>query len=349
MSQQKSAGIKDVAKNAKVAIATVDRVIHGRKGVSEKTREKVLKVIEQIGFKPNIMASNLAKNKVFVIGVMLPKVSSGSSYWELPLQGIIKAQKELNQYSVKMETYLFDHSDINDIRKQILNVINSNIDGLIITPKFADEMKILFQDCEDKDRPYVFIDSNIPQMNSLCSIQQPLYDSGKLAAELFSYCFNKGEILILHLKDPMDTEAIIRLKEKGMVDYFRETNSSILTRKEVLSNSEKTNIDKSIKKIMHDMPDIKGIFIPNSKIKHIARYLTEKKGSKIYLIGYDLLKENYEFIDKGVIDFLICSKPKEQGYRAYYLLFEYVVLRKEVKKEVIMPLDIITRMNYKFY
>jgi LacI family transcriptional regulator len=123
MTEEKQVGIKDVAKNANVALATVDRVIHGRKGVSEKTREKVLKVIEEIGFQPNIMASNLAKNITFVIGVLLPKSSSVSGYWDLPLKGIMKAQKELKQYSVKVETYLFDHSNSSDIRKQILNVI----------------------------------------------------------------------------------------------------------------------------------------------------------------------------------------------------------------------------------
>lgn len=349
MSEGRLVGIKDVAKNANVAVATVDRVIHGRKGVSEKTREKVLKVIEQIGFQPNIMASNLAKNKTFVIGVLLPKVSSGSTYWELPLKGILKAQKELKQYSIAVETYLFDRSNSNEIRKQILNVINSKIDGLVLTPKFAKEMEILLQDCNEKNKPYVFIDSSIPQENSLCSIQQPLYEGGKLAAQLFNYCFDDGKILILHLKDLMDTESIIKLKEKGMVDYFRETNSSISTLKEVISIKEDTIIDNSISRILDETPDIKGIFIPNSKIRLVAQYLIKRGGKKIFLIGYDLLKENHEFIDKGIIDFLICSKPKEQGYRAFFQLFENVVLKKSVKNEIIMPLDIITKLNYKFY
>lgn len=342
-------GIKDVARNANVAVATVDRVIHGRKGVSEKTKQKVLKVIEEIGFQPNIMASNLAKNKTFVIGVLLPKTSSGSKYWDLPLKGILKAEKELRQYAIKVEKYLFDPSSSSEIRKQILSVINSNIDGLVLTPKFAQEMEILIQDCNDKRIPYVFIDSNIPQKESLCSIQQPLYESGKLAAQLFNYCFNDGKILILHLKDLMDTEEIIRLKEKGMIDFFQENESPICTKKEIISNLDKEYIKSAISKILKETPDIKGIFIPNSKINHVANYLSERNGEKIYLIGYDLLENNHCFIDKGVIDFLICSKPAEQGYQAFHILFEHVVLRKDVKKEVIMPLDIITKMNYKFY
>ena len=45
--------INDVAKAAGVSKGTVDRVIHNRGEVSEKSRKKVLKVIEELGYKPN--------------------------------------------------------------------------------------------------------------------------------------------------------------------------------------------------------------------------------------------------------------------------------------------------------
>jgi len=342
-------GIKDVAKAANVALATVDRVIHGRTGVSKKTKDKVLKVIEELGYKPNIMASNLSKGKKFVLGVLLPYASSKSSYWELPMKGIVKAQKELEQYKIKIETYLYNQNESIEVRKQILKAINSNIDGLVLTPKFADEIEILLQDCKEKKRPYVFIDSNNKEKDSLCSIQQPLYESGQLAAQLFDYCFNEGEILILHLKDEMDTEAIRNLKVKGVNDYLEEKASLVSTKKIVITDFDENNVKEILDKTLIDNPNIKGIFIPNSKIKYVANYLKKNQEQKIYLIGYDFLTENIEFLDKEIIDFLICQRPEEQGYQAVFKLFEHIVLRKEVESEMIMPLDIITRKNYKYY
>jgi len=347
--ENQTVGIKDVAKAANVALATVDRVIHGRTGVSKKTKDKVLKVIEELGYKPNIMASNLSKGKKFVLGVLLPHASAKSSYWELPMKGIVKAQKELEQYRIKIETYLYNQNESLEVRKQILKVINSNIDGLVLTPKFADEIEILLQDCKEKNRPYVFIDSNIKEKDSLCSIQQPLYESGQLAAQLFDYCFKEGEILILHLKDEMDTEAIRNLKVKGVNDYLEEKASMVTTKKVVITDFEENHVKAVLDKTLSDNPNIKGIFIPNSKIRYVANYLKKHQKHKIYLIGYDFLTENIEFLDKEIIDFLICQRPEEQGYQAIVKLFDHIVLRKEVESEMIIPLDIITRKNYKYY
>lgn len=349
MENTKPVSIKDVAKHAKVALATVDRVVHNRNGVSEKTKEKVLKVIKELNYQPNFMASNLSKRKTIVFGVLLPNVSTRSTYWELPLKGIQRAKNELYQYNIAIEQYLYDQSDSQDIRKQILKVVNSGIHGLVLTPKFAQETTILLQDCVEKNRPYIFIDSNIKTEGSLCSIHQPLYESGQLAAQLFNYCFHKGKILIVHLKDAMDSEDITDEKIKGLLGYLSETGSSIETEKVKITNFSPENIKQTIDNYLTKSPDINGIFIPNSKIGHIARYLVEKREKRIYLIGYDYLKENYEYINKGIIDFLICQRPEDQGYKAIYKLFEHLVLKKNIQKEIVMPLDIITKSNHKYY
>ena len=64
--------ISDVAKAAGVTRGTIDRVLHERGEVSEETRAKVLKVIKDLGYKTNVYASMLAKNKSHDIAVILP-------------------------------------------------------------------------------------------------------------------------------------------------------------------------------------------------------------------------------------------------------------------------------------
>lgn len=347
--EERIIGIKDVAKAANVALATVDRVIHNRKGVSEKTKSKVLKVIDRLGYKPNIMASNLSKSKKIVLGVLLPNISEGTGYWEFPLKGIIKAQKELAQYNIKIKTYTFKQNNNKEIRKKILELINSDIQGLILTSKFSHEIEILLEDCKEKKLPYVFIDSNSQKTGALCNIQQALFESGELAAQLFNYCFKCGEILILHLKDTMDTEDVIMQKENGMNSYLKEKDNTIVTKSLVITDYNENDIENILLQTLEKNPMIKGVFIPNSKVAYIAKYFKNRVGGKIYLIGYDFFNEDIEYLEKGIIDFLICQRPEEQGYQAVFKLFEYLVLKKEVEEEIIMPLDIITKKNYKFY
>ena len=62
--------IYDVSEHAGVSIATVSRVLNGNPNVSEKTREKVLKVMDELGYTPNVFARGLGLNTMRTIGIM---------------------------------------------------------------------------------------------------------------------------------------------------------------------------------------------------------------------------------------------------------------------------------------
>jgi LacI family transcriptional regulator, repressor for deo operon, udp, cdd, tsx, nupC, and nupG len=68
--------MEDVAKLANVSTATVSRVLSNNINVSKKTREKVLKVIEQLEYKPNRHASNFRKQTTGSIAIILPDISN---------------------------------------------------------------------------------------------------------------------------------------------------------------------------------------------------------------------------------------------------------------------------------
>ena len=67
--------IKDIAKMADVSVGTVDRVIHGRSGVSEASRKRVEEILKQLDYQPNMYASALASNKKYTFSEMLPGIS----------------------------------------------------------------------------------------------------------------------------------------------------------------------------------------------------------------------------------------------------------------------------------
>ena len=59
----RSPGIKEIAAALKISIGTVDRALHGRPGVSPKTRAQVLKMAEKLNYRPNIAARSLKLNR----------------------------------------------------------------------------------------------------------------------------------------------------------------------------------------------------------------------------------------------------------------------------------------------
>ena len=68
--------ISDVAKQSGVSTATVSRIINGQSGYTEETRQKVLNIIQEMGYRPNAVARGLVKKRTNTIGVLLPSLSS---------------------------------------------------------------------------------------------------------------------------------------------------------------------------------------------------------------------------------------------------------------------------------
>ena len=67
-------GIHQIAELANVSIGTVDRALHGRNGIRESTRHRILQIAAQIGYTPNLAARALSVSRTGVrIGVCIPR------------------------------------------------------------------------------------------------------------------------------------------------------------------------------------------------------------------------------------------------------------------------------------
>ena len=63
--------IKDIAKKVGVNPSTVSRVINGNASISEETKRKILKAMEELDYHPNIMGRSLVNGSTFTIGLLL--------------------------------------------------------------------------------------------------------------------------------------------------------------------------------------------------------------------------------------------------------------------------------------
>ena len=91
--------IYDVAREAGVARATVDRVIYKRGGVSAATEEKVNRVIEKLGYSANPNASMLASRRKLTITCLIPEFEKGD-YWDIAYKGFIDGAKSISSADI---------------------------------------------------------------------------------------------------------------------------------------------------------------------------------------------------------------------------------------------------------
>ena len=71
--------LKELAAKCNVSIATVSNILNGKSNVSEQTKERVLKIIKETGYKPNYMARTLRARKTDTVGLIIDDIGAFSS------------------------------------------------------------------------------------------------------------------------------------------------------------------------------------------------------------------------------------------------------------------------------
>lgn len=320
--------------------------------MSKPTRDKILGIIQEMDYHPNILASTLASKKTLTFALLLPEPISTESYWNKPMVGVRKAYQEIQQYGINVNIHLFKQADSATFIAETELILKSKPDGIVLAPFFSRESKEFISELKRRSIPYVFIDSNLNDSEKLSYIGQNSFQSGTLAAKLLDYSVpENASILILHFAKELDNMNHLVQREKGFYAYFNqnygEGKRNLITME--IANPTDLGSQEKIKQVLRSDQNIKGIFVTNSQVYYLARILEQIDKQKIRVIGHDLIRESIEYLKKGVVDFLICQRPEEQGYRAIITLFENLVLKKEVNNENYTSIDIITKENLEYY
>lgn len=341
-------GVKEIARRANVSIGTVDRVLHNRTGVSKKTKDKILAIIAELEYQPNILARRLASKKQIVFAILIPSVSNETDYWQEPLLGIEQAANEINPYGIVLEKHFYDLNHKNSFIRQVEQIDLSNIHAVLIAPIFIEESENFLIKLDKKNIPYVFINSDIQGHNSLSYFGPELYQSGYLSAHLMKYVIKEDDtVLIVNISHEIDNHHHLLRKEEGFRNYFKEKNLKNSILKIDIGQTDYPFVATSLQKVF-DENNVSAIFVTNSRVSAVAKFLNQSSVHKT-LIGFDYTKENLQFLKQGSIDFLICQKPREQGYKGIMALYQFVVHAKTGDKNNFMPIDIITAQNCDFY
>ncbi|HLT74059.1 MAG TPA: substrate-binding domain-containing protein [Ohtaekwangia sp.] len=349
MSLGKNIRIKDIAKLAGVSAGTVDRVLHNRGRVSEEALKKITAVMEQIDYKPNLIARTLGSNKKYAISVIVPDPAA-DPYWAQAHEGIRIAQSEWNQYGVNVNVELFDLRDKESLQKTAAAAMRSQPDGIVIAPIFYHESLPLFEEFKQSSVPFVLFNTSIPGITPMSFIGQDLYESGRVGAELMVIGQpDAGKYAVLHIDEDIHDSVHLSQKEKGFRDYFLQKgrkNSEIL---DFNLDPEAGNFRQQLTDLFRD-PELHGIFISTSKGTAVAAALLKEVGKRaIRVIGYDMLEDNLKYLREGYIDFLINQNPKRQVNLGISHLINHLMFKRTPPERELFPLEVITPENLNSY
>lgn len=347
----KNIRIKDIARLSGVSAGTVDRILHGRGRVSEDARKKVMTVLDQIDYKPNLLARTLASNKKLRIAALVPNPDQ-DPYWAQSWSGILQAQNDWAPYNIVVEAFLFDLYDRNSFNAIARDAVAAGPQGVLVAPIFHNEVIPLIDRLKQTGIPFVFFNTHIPEVHPLSFIGQNLYQSGRVCAEMMYTRFASHSVnhfAVLHIAEDIHNSVHLAEKEKGFRDFLGEKDSKAVVSTLNINYLTDPALDREMHLLLSD-PDLKGILVSTSKATYrVASILESSKRTDVGLAGYDLLEESIPYLERGVIDFLINQNPNRQALAGINHLVNHLLFGKVPPLNDFYPLEIITRENYLSY
>lgn len=167
--------INDIAKELGVSKTTVSRAISGKGRIGTETREKVLALIDERGYSPNLIAKSLAVSKTFNIAVAIPRDTDVREipFFQECLYGITRAV-EAREYDVVLSITTGD--DISSLKRIVRN---RKVDGFVLTRPLAGDKAIAFM--ETTSLPFVVIGS--PETQSVYHVDSDHREGCRKATE----------------------------------------------------------------------------------------------------------------------------------------------------------------------
>ena len=202
-----SATIKDVAKLAEVSISTVSRVINDSKPVSPEARRKVLKAIDELGYKPNEIARSLVTKKSNLIGIIVDDI--GNSYVAQIVRGIEEIGRMYKYDIVLCSSYGSEEAEIRFI--QLL--MQKQVEGIIIASEI--ETTKIAESINKYKVPFVYLN----RLYNISKTPTVTIDNEVASRKMVDYLYELGHKNVLYVTWNKNIELTIeKSKIQGYTD-----------------------------------------------------------------------------------------------------------------------------------
>ncbi|MFP4179884.1 MAG: LacI family DNA-binding transcriptional regulator [Spirochaetaceae bacterium] len=322
--------LKDIAEKAGVSINTVSRSLKDKPDISEKTRQRIRQIADELGYIPHANASGLRSRKSNTIGIIVTHINN--AFFSRILQGISDA---ISSYGYTIIT-LTSNEDISREKDLFITLASNRVEGIIFVPSRDIENTINY---DEINVPHLTIVRK-GNLNTQDYFTIDSYQSGRIAADYF---------LQLGRKQPAYIGYALPVScNKARLDGFRERlyeHKIELKKSSVeLCNSTSDSAYQATRKLVEREGHVDSIFVYNDQMAFgVVRALYDggiKIPEEISVVGHDDIEEAKHFIP--ALSTIRVSKYR-LGYESAECLIEKIQNKNSSSKSVIYNPEMIVR------
>lgn len=334
-------GIKEIARELHISIGTVDRALHGRAGVSPKTKERVLALAEKVGYRPNVAAQALKLNRKLSIAAVLPLEIS---HFFRPMRaGIRQAADTTTGLQVTLDFIDYQRLGSGD-EEAFRRALKGNYDGILFIPNGASALAPLMREQEGGETTLFCVGDDVPQGRQKGVVAVDATISGSMAAELLSMKLQtKGSVAVF-------SGDLGLLSHSEKLRGFAATlavQAPQLTLLPVLENHEEPQqAYEQALRLLRQQDKPKGLYLSTANSVPVLRALRELDLlGKVEVVTTDLFHELVPLISSGYVLATLYQRPFTQGKLAFETLLHLLRGEKVPETRIRLAPHVILRSN----
>lgn len=328
--------LKDIAAAAGVSIGTVERALKGAGRISPETAKRIQNLAKEMNYSPNKIAAGLAsRGRKYKIAVVFHIM--GNEFFNEIIRGIKKAEKEIRDYGMYIQMYYCRDFDAEMQLENINLAIKEGANAIVIVPINSPIIASKIRQLKKEKFPVVFLTTYLNRVSCLCTIRCDYFRSGRIGGMLIDRLSGREGKVMAFL--PSNSMLGNNARREGIEVYFHNASPKLQLEKVVVLSNNPEEDNKLIIKELQEHQEVNCILYCGNA--DIALTAMEEVNRKFTCVFYDLFSETRNALLDGKIDSVIVQSPKEQGYKAINVLFQYLTQSKEPPKEILMDCQIV--------
>jgi len=322
MSPAKKVSVHDIARLARVSIGTVDRALHGRKEIKFETRQRILHIAGELGYKPNLAARWLAEGCTPLrVGVCIPREIH--FFYDEVRRGMMEEACRFESVGVSILHRPAARLGAGEVER-VRELLDSDIRALILTPGDPEGLSPVIDEAEKRGIPVLCVCSDAPKSRRSTVICVEPELNGCCAAELMAkFVPPNSEVAVVTGMLQVEDH---RQKARGFCQAFPRfcLGGKVV---EVIENHEDAEeARRNCVSLLDRYPSLGGLYVSTVNCLSVCAALDGAgRSGQVRLITTDLFPEMAPFIRNGTIFASVHQRPYRQGQMAVRVAVDRVV------------------------
>lgn len=329
------ATIKMIAEKAGVSIGTVDRVLHDRPYVKAEVRDRVLRVMEELDYHPNRMASALAMSGTARrLAVVQPE-------WEGYVRGEIEAgvarfREDHRDYNVTVCVRTYPAEDTAACLRMLDEEVRRGAQAIALCASDSPETREKLAELAESRIPVATFNSDIPAAPRLCYVGEDAHHAGRVAGEIAAKFLRPGDPLLLVYAGPAYAG------HKARADGFLERMEELGFRREdcriAATHNDYQETFQAVEKALAEDGELAYIYMANLSVPACVEAIRRHGcGRRVHVLAHDSGPDIRQFLKTGEVDFTIDQDLAYQSYQALSALFHALAEHKLPERDCFYP------------